>query len=37
MSEKHEEKRSLPFFGIPKVVPFLGGYKRMMFVMVAVM
>ena len=32
--EKREEKRSLPFFGIPKVVPFLGGYKRMMLVMV---
>ena len=32
--EKREEKRSLPFFGIPKVVPFLSGYKRMMFVMV---
>ena len=35
MSQKHEEKRSLPFFGIPKVLPFLVRYKRMMFVMVA--
>ena len=34
MSENREEKRSLPFFGIPKVLPFLGRYKRMMLVMV---
>ena len=34
MSETREEKRSLPFFGIPKVLPFLGRYKRMMLVMV---
>ena len=34
MSEKREEKRSLPFFGIPKVVPFLGRYRWMMLAMV---
>ncbi len=35
MSEQHEEKRSLPFFGIPKVLPYLGRYRKMMLVMVA--
>ena len=34
MNDKKDEKRSLPFFGIPKVVPYLGKYRRMMFVMV---
>ncbi|MBQ4618808.1 MAG: ABC transporter ATP-binding protein [Clostridia bacterium] len=30
-----EEKRSLPFFGIGKVLPFMKKYKRVVFVMVA--
>ena len=31
---KNEEKRSLPFFGIGKVLPFMKKYKSVLFVMV---
>ena len=35
MMNQQEEKRSLPFFGIGKIVPYMLKYKRVMFWMVA--
>ena len=34
-NHENEEKRSLPFFGIGKVLPFMKKYKKVLFVMVA--
>ena len=34
MPDKQEEKKSLPFFGIPKIMPYIRQYKGMMLVMV---
>ena len=34
MPDKQEEKKSLPFFGIPKIMPYIRQYKGMMLIMV---
>ena len=34
MPDKQEEKKSLPFFGIPKIMPYIKQYKGMMLIMV---
>ncbi len=34
-NHENEEKRSLPFFGISKVLPFMKPYKKVLFIMVS--
>ena len=34
MENTHDRNVSLPFFGIPRIVPYLGPYKKMLLAMV---